>query len=343
MEITFILPTINRKKFVTRAIDSCLHINKQSQNIKAKVLVLDGFSDDGAWEIMRTKYQSNKNVILKQFDRNLGFQETAFIGLKLVNTEYCTYMYNDDVISPFYWKLAHKLKNNKQTFIMGYGKNEKISKIIDFKEPIFKSIYSKDIILNYFGYFNSLNYSSLPVSPVPCLSKTSNLIRWEKEVRDFVKESNFRKELMLKKNIGPDLILYLYNLMIQNDNIIFCNSTMAQLSFHKKSMSIIYGKQPLSTGYWLARVWYFEKYLNNYEINKSYSSKLSAYLIISGFYIFILNLIFLNFSQSMNVLSEILKVVKKIFYNKLFFETVYNSMIVLINRMKRRKKFLTPC
>jgi len=342
LEITFILPTINRKNFVTRAIDSCLAINEHSQNIKSKVLVLDGFSDDGAWEIMNTKYQNNKNVKLKQFERNLGFQETAFIGLKLVDTEYCTYMYNDDILSPYYWKLAHKLKKSNQTFIMGYGKNQEISKIIDFKDPIFKLIYSKEILLNYFGYFNSLNYSSLPVSPVPCLSKTSNLINWEKEVRDFVKVSNFRKELMLKKNIGPDLILYFYNLMIQNDKIVFCNSTVAQLSFHNKSMSIIYGKQPLSTGYWLARVWYFEKYLNNNEINKSYSSKLSAYLIVSGFYIFLLNLIFLNFSQSINVLSEILKIVKKVFYYKLFSKTVYNSIIVLINRVQRRKEFLTP-
>ena len=107
LEITFILPTINRKNYIIRAVDSCLSINLFSDQITAKVLVYDGYSDDGAWEAMQEKYHTNEKVILKQVDRNLGFQETAFIALKEVDTEYCTYMYNDDVISPYYYQFIN--------------------------------------------------------------------------------------------------------------------------------------------------------------------------------------------------------------------------------------------
>mgnify|MGYP005995820471 CR=1 FL=1 len=80
LEITFILPTVNRKKYIIRAIESCLNIN-QNSIINSKVIVLDGNSDDGSWEMLNEKFSKNKNVILKQISRKLGFQETAFMGL----------------------------------------------------------------------------------------------------------------------------------------------------------------------------------------------------------------------------------------------------------------------
>ena len=198
MEITFILPTINRKNYVVRAIESCLQINVISDKIKAEVLVYDGFSDDGAWEILKEKYLNNPNVILKQVDRKLGFQETAFLALRDVNTEYCTYMYNDDLISNFYYEIANKMRECNQNFIMGYGVNLNVDNIYQFLKPNFKLVNTNNIILNYFGFYKSLEYNSLPVSPVPSLSKTKLLREWELEVREFVKSSKFRNELMLK-------------------------------------------------------------------------------------------------------------------------------------------------
>lgn len=342
MEITFILPTINRKKYVIRAIKSCLNINQKNPNVIAKVLVIDGQSDDGAWELMLDKFKNHKNVKLLQVDKNLGFQESAFFGLKYVKSEYCTYMYNDDIVSNFYSTFASNLIKSSQTFIMGYGKNNDVSKIYKFFDPSFVKIKTNNLILNYFGFFNYLKFTSLPVSPVPSVSKTSNLKKWEVEVRNFVKNSKFKEELMLKKNIGPDLILYLYNLMIQKEEIVFCNTSIAQLSYHKSSMSIIYGKAPLSTGYWLARIWYFESLLKSNKINKNYISKLSAYLIVSGLFIFILNTISLNFFYAKNTLYETLKVVLKIQNKKCFLKTIYYSIFIVINRLKRKKKLYTP-
>ena len=341
-EITFILPTINRKKFVIRAIESCLKINASTDQIKAKVLVYDGYSDDGAWEVMQEKYEMNDNVTLKQVDRKLGFQETAFLALKDVNTEYCTYMYNDDVISEYYYQFANAMFKSQQNFIMGYGASLDINKVYKFKKPNFIKIEKKNIILGYFGIFKFLEYNSLPVSPVPSISKTFILRDWEIEVREFVKKSTFRKELMLKKNIGPDLMIYLYNLLLQKNSIVFCNSSIAQFSVHKKSMSIEYGKAPLSTGYWLSRVWYFEKCCTNKKSDKNFLSILSSYIIIGGVYIFFVNMINFKFEYSKGIFYEISKVVLKCFRNKIFLKTVRGFSLTILSRLTRNKKLLTP-
>ncbi len=343
MKITFILPTFNRKNFVARAIESCLKINKNSKNIKATVLVLDGYSNDGAWEMLQKKYNDNKNVILKQIDKKLGFQETAFFGVNQVKTDYCTFMYNDDILSKYFFLVANKLEETNQDFIMGYGKNLNIENIYNFKKPIFKKIHTQEIILNYFGSFQSLKYTSLPVSPVPSISKTITLKKWIKEIRVFVNKSSFRKDLMIKQNIGPDLVIYLYNLMLLKEKIIICNTTIAQLSHHKDSMSIIYGKQPLTTGYWLSRIWYFEKYLNKEKnIDRLFASKLSSYIIVSGFYIFIINTFNFNLKYSLRIFLEIINVFRLCLINKFLLKTIFKLHIVITNRLRRNKFLLTP-
>lgn len=342
IEITFILPTINRKKYVLRAIDSCLNLNLYSEEIVCKVHIYDGYSDDGAWEEMQNKYHLNQNVILKQVDRDLGFQETAFLALKNVDTEYCTYMYNDDVISPYYYELINTMLENQQNFIMGYGINYAVDQVYSFKKPSFKKVLKKDIIRCYFGNFKFIDYNSLPVSPVPSISTTNFLKNWVLEVKNFVKDSKFRNELMLKKNIGPDLIIYLYNLLLEKNSIILCNSSIAQLSVHKNSMSIGYGKAPLSTGYWLSRVWYFEKYCEENQLDQDYLSELSSYIIVSGFFILFLNILNFKFNYSKNILYEIKSVVVKCWKNKFLFKTIMHIPSIVFNRIRRQKKLSRP-
>ena len=51
-EISFILPTFNRKEYVLRAIESCLALEKK--NILPHIIVIDGYSNDGAWELLKS-------------------------------------------------------------------------------------------------------------------------------------------------------------------------------------------------------------------------------------------------------------------------------------------------
>ena len=52
---------------------------------------------------------------------------------------------------------------------------------------------------------------------------------------------------MIKKNIGPDIIIFLSNI-IKTDKIFFNEGIIAQFSEHSDSMSISYGTDPLLSG-----------------------------------------------------------------------------------------------
>jgi len=343
LDITFVLPTYNRKEYVVRAIDSCLEISKKSSKINVKVIVIDGFSSDGAWETLVSQFSNNINVKLIQVEKEKGFQETAFLGIDLVETEYVTFMYNDDILSDFYFELAEKMLFENQDFIMGYGSNLHANERYNFKKPNFVNINPKRIVLNYFGYFKNLEYSSLPVSPIASISKTSVLREWILEVRTFVKESKFRNDLFIKQNIGPDLVLYLFNLYRLGNSTFLCNSTISQLSFHEESMSILYGKTPLSSGYWLSRIWYFNKVLNdNKEVNKRFLGRLSSYIFVSGLMVVFLNLFSKKFDYAFASLIEILRVIGISIKNNFFIMTLIFIPMVIINRLFRDKSKLTP-
>ena len=137
-------------------------------------------------------------------------------------------------------------------------------------------------------------------------------------------------------------MIYLYNLMLENDKITICNSAIAQFSVHKSSMSIGYGKAPLSTGYWLAKVWFLEKSLQNNDTSEDFLSKLSAYIIIGGLFIFFINLINFKIKYSLNMIIEISKIIMKCSNKKILFKTFMKFPFTIINRFKRDKKFYTP-
>lgn len=343
MDITFILPTYNRKDTVVRAIDSCLKVHEKSEKISISVIVLDGYSNDGAWEILQEHYEANPNIELIQVSKEKGFQETAFLGLDLVKTEYVTYMYNDDVLSDYYHQMAEAMLENNQEFIMGYGSNYQVEGTMHFKALDIKEEPKNNILLAYFGIFKNLNYSSLPVSPIASISKTKNLLNWRDEVRTFVSNSSLRNDLMMKQNIGPDLILYLYGLFLSKQKLLFCNSTAAQLSFHKDSMSILYGKTPLSTGYWLSRIWFLEKYISEEShYDKDFLGQISAYIVISGLLVVTLNLFSLRFNYVLSSFREIFKVFILTIKFGFFIKTLFYIPFIIKNRFFRDKNKLTP-
>lgn len=342
INITFILPTYNREDFVCRAVDSCLNVSQKSKNIDTTVLVLDGFSTDQSWKILNTKYSDNQNVILRQVSKDLGFQETAFLGVGMVKTEYVTFMYNDDILSDYYFDFIEKMAKTKQNFIVGYGSNYDVNYKFDFKPPEYINIHSDKVILNYYGHYSFLEYSYLPVSPINTISKTDLLKDWVREVREFCEVSRFREDLMIKQNVGPDLILFLFNLYKLKTEFFMCNSTISQLSFHDDSMSIGYGEVPLKNGYWLSRIWLFEKEFANSNNSKKYLSKLSGYIFLSGLHVALLNLRVGNFKNFVYSMHELIKVLFCSLKKNFMILTLFYFIVIFFNVIKRNKKKLTP-
>src|SRR5438093_812395 len=210
--VTFILPTRNRKHLVRRAIDSCLAC--ENETVSACVIVIDGESDDGTFADLKDGYGSDPRVQLIQNSKTAGFMNTCFEGVELVKSKWVTFMYDDDLLSPYFIHMVHTLVRSPGDFVMGYGATFTANEIYPF-EPIaeYRRCKPEQLILTYYGRNTGVEHRDLPHSPICCVT-TSNLLReWVQHVRRFCSANPLRQYFMLKQNIGPDLMIYLLSLL----------------------------------------------------------------------------------------------------------------------------------
>ena len=277
-ELTFILPTMNRSDYVCRAVDSCLAC--ASDELIPHVLVIDGMSDDGSYELLLERFGANPLVKIIQHER-IGFQRTAYFGALQVATEYATFMYDDDVITPYFRDMFHAMIAQRRGFVMGYGQSYKVEEVYPFK-PIGKfDVYQKhDAALAYFGCIDKVSYLNLPVSPICLVVSTDHLKKWVAFSQEFAKDVPIRQYFMIDQNIGPDIILYLSGILNEPESVLFAQAVVGQFSEHSDSMSIGYGKLHLQVGYWLGRVWAYEEICR--QGNKPAAARCAAFLLLFG-------------------------------------------------------------
>src|SRR5437016_2705034 len=87
--VTFILPTRNRKRFIRRAVDSCLAC--ENELISPFVIAIDGESDDGSFGDLQAAYGNDPRVQLLQNSKSAGFMNTCFEGVGLVKSKWVTF------------------------------------------------------------------------------------------------------------------------------------------------------------------------------------------------------------------------------------------------------------
>ena len=288
-QITFILPTKNRPKAFESFIKSHQNIFK---NLNHKILVVDGSS-----ELMHKKIKKickqNKNLILYK-QKEKGFMNACFESIKKVNSVFCTFLYDDDLLSNESVKVFKKSASGQ--FSMGYG----IVENLDYKnftkngfdKISFEKFKNKDVLLSYYGE-NKLGVPFMPVSPICFIYKTSFLKIWKNYVINFCNKSKLRKYFLLERNIGPDLIMYLLQIL-KNDNIYLAKPYIAKFNEHKSSMSLLLGKNKLQIGYWLAKKSILE---NNLVHDKKMLIQIYNFLYVSGNYILFKNLILKLFGK----------------------------------------------
>src|SRR4051812_28785596 len=129
--VTFILPTRNRKHLVSRAIESCLAC--ENELVSAHVIVIDGESDDGTFADLEKAYDRDPRVtLITQNGNSSGFMNACFQGVDLVKSKWVSFMYDDDILSPFFVNMASKLASGRDSFIMGYGAEYDVDRVYPF-------------------------------------------------------------------------------------------------------------------------------------------------------------------------------------------------------------------
>jgi len=254
MSLTFILPTLNRREWVGRAIESCLQSDQP--DVRVEVLVVDGHSTDGSFEELQERYRSDSRVRLIRQEGARGFMSACFFAVPLVRTPWATFMYDDDVLSPHWLELPRELRRRGGAFAMSLGKVSDIAQVMTFERPRPPVSLAPDYLIRcYCGCGCKFAPYGLPFSPICCLTRTDWLREWVQEVQRFAAGVPLREYYLLERNAGPDLMIYLLSLLKLEQDVLLFNAALAQFSSHVESMTIQFESSDLRLGYWLPRVW----------------------------------------------------------------------------------------
>lgn len=121
--VTVVIPTYNRGKYITRAIESVL--NQTIDNWK--LLIIDDASTDHTPEIVR-QYLDDPRIYYKRLKKNKGVSNALKQALKLVDTKYFAQLDSDDWYEPKTLEIClKKMEKSSNKVAMVYG-NERVWK-----------------------------------------------------------------------------------------------------------------------------------------------------------------------------------------------------------------------
>lgn len=250
--VSFIVPTLNRGHYVVRAVASCLVAAEQA-GVDGEVVVLDSQSDDGSWEALQEKFGDNPSVRLAQNQRGLGPTHSWLDGAELITGDFVTFVWSDDYVAPhFLTRLLPALQDGASVAI-GRG----AIRDIDDTGPLIDKdgttvLTGAQAIEGYLGTHPLM--PDPPVSPASALFRRDAFDHWKSLVPSVCKEPTLRYQLMWRRAIGPDLLLYIDALARDpSKQVVLSRSDVVQFSAHSSSITI--GSPPwlLRAGYWLSR------------------------------------------------------------------------------------------
>ncbi len=254
LSLTFILPTRNRREWVFRALESCLQAHQPG--VAVEVLVVDGQSTDGSFEEIQRRYAGDARVRALRQEGAKGFMAACFFGVARVRTPYVTFMYDDDVLSPFWVDVPRAMQRHGAGFGMGFSAESDVAKTCDFRRVAQALVVPPSLLLQAFcGRGHELSAFGLPFNPICCLTRTEQLRGWMEALQEFTRGHPLREHFMMQRNAGPDLMIYFHSILGETGDIPVLDGPVAQFSAHAGSITSGFEPSDLTIGYWLAQVW----------------------------------------------------------------------------------------
>ena len=324
--ITFVLPTKNR---VEKLKYFFYDTYPKFKNLNPQYIIVDASTDKNYLKNLKNLKKYKKIKFLRQ--KSTGIQLGCIEAIPHIKTEYVTFLYDDDVMGKNVVDIYKKNIEQPNIFSLGCGLVQPINDKISFSKLDFFTQNKEDILSCYYGdNFKKILKSNaiksnyiLPVSPICTCFKKTFLNKWKKNLFKFTKNNNFRNFIFFKKDVGPDMLIYLMQIESSKKVINFYHPYSVKFSSHNESISIIYGNSFLRIGYWLSRICFFnnKKYFKNQMKSNYYT-----YLIIIGFILILSNLN--NFYYLKNICYEVIRLLKsknKLSY-KYLFSYVYDKV-----------------
>jgi hypothetical protein len=271
VKVSFVIPTLNRRGAVNRAVRSCLAQRLEDRDIAVEVVVLDSDSDDGSWEELVAEFGSDERVLLRQNARGLGVVRSWLDGAVHVTGDFVTFVWSDDYLfDRFLPSLLPPLLDGDAMVCLSHGVSRDIAD--ESPAPPLGSepwdgagrLSLETLTVSWLEAFAAFTEVMAPqgwlapASPLVALFRREAFDAWVARVEDFSRSSPLAERVLWQKAIGPDLYLFLVALELtsRSSPITVAPAPVAQFSSHPDSITV----RTLATqrwwfdvGYWLTR------------------------------------------------------------------------------------------
>lgn len=300
MHFTFLFITKGRYEF-KHSLTRCIEQLAKSKNIN--IIIIDGNKDDRIEKFLIDLNVKDRIKVIKQTRGK--FIRACLIGIENLNTEYFTFMHDDDYISPDFFKMVDFAIKYKSSVIGNGIVLPRVNDYFTFKKIEQLSKINRDKLLNSYFCSKKINGKFLPANPACSVFKIDVAKNWVNVIKVLL-NFKFISNYFFYKNIGQDLLIYLIALTIQKE-IYYYKDYSCQFSSHKDSMSVNFGSHNLGVGYWLAKKIYSRLSGNIFSYNLKNEEKIN--LFCRGF-LYCLKQLFNNkkfrFHSNTKLLKEIL-------------------------------------
>lgn len=250
--VSFLVPTLNRGRYVARAVRSCL-VAGATAGEQVEVIVVDSESDDGSWEDLKDEHGDDPRVRLIQNRRGSGPTRSWLDAALAARGEFATFVWSDDYVSSDF--LTELLPGISDGDSLAVG--AAVIRGIDCEDPLPRTnerarVAVGHILAGYLGVPQP-EETLLPMSPACALFRRAVLRDWCERVVPASQGSRLRRELMWKSAIGPDLLLFQVALENQIGPVYQSQRAIVQFSAHSGSITTGSMRWRVNIGYWLAR------------------------------------------------------------------------------------------
>lgn len=252
-KVSFIIPTLNRQRFVSRAVASCIGAGERA-SVAFEVIVLDSQSDDGSWEALNARFGTDDRVVLRQNRRGLGPTRSWLDGADFVTGDIVTFIWSDDYVADTMLTDLLPAMRAGSDVVIGKAiiRDVEDDSLFPSRPGASITLDPSEIISAYYGV--SHNVAWPPVSPACALFSRRAFDRWRTLIAEHADTNLLAQQLMWRRAIGPDMLLFLVALSMQKGPVAFVDRIVTQFSSHGDSISISSPEWLLRGGYLAARV-----------------------------------------------------------------------------------------
>jgi glycosyltransferase involved in cell wall biosynthesis len=262
--VSIVIPTYNRKDIIDETINSAL--GQTYQNIE--VIILDNNSDDGSYNYLKKKYQTNRNVAVYSNESTLDIVKNWRKCFEYANGEYVHILWSDDLISPeFILRTLDFLESNPEAGFV-YTKTA----IFDNDSGISKTVFNLDqsglIEKSVFIEKSLLGMPlSVPVSPANALFRRNDV---DKNLLIDI-PNNFGVEFS-KLGQGNDCLLFLLSLN-HYSHFGYLDEELAFFRAHSNSITLSTDSFLVTFRYHLAKAYFVSLAQLDMKLIKRFNSK----------------------------------------------------------------------